>query len=160
MPEWGVALVALACLVGIVTTIVPILPGTLIVGAAILVWALVEGGIAAWSTAAVCLLILGAGAVIKYLIPGKKLAAAGVPTLTMIVGAIAGIVGFFVIPIVGVFVGFIAGVFVFELIRQRDVTLAWQATWTAMKASGLSMMIELAAALIATAAWATSVYAF
>jgi len=160
MPEWGVALVAVACVVGIVTTIVPVLPGTLIVGAAIVVWALAEGGVSAWSVAGICIVVLAAGAVIKFLVPGKRLAAAGVRTLTMIVGGIAGIVGFFIMPIVGVFVGFIVGVFAFELIQQRNLESAWQSTWAAMKASGLSMMIELASALIATAVWAAGVYAF
>ena len=42
MPAWGEALVAIACLVGIIGVVVPVLPGDHLVGAAILVWALVE----------------------------------------------------------------------------------------------------------------------
>jgi len=159
VPEWGVALVAVTCALGIAGTVVPILPGSLLVGGAIIVWAVVEGTLAAWAVAVVAVLILCAGTLLKYLIPGKRLAAAGVPTLTLLVGGLVGVVGFFVIPIVGVIVGFIVGVFAMELLRLRDPRTAWPATWAAMKASGLSVLIELTAALLATALWGAGVVA-
>ena len=53
---------------------------------------------------------------IKYLVPGKRLKAT-VPTSTLVVGALVGLVGFFVIPVVGLFVGFPVGVYVAERAR-------------------------------------------
>ena len=157
MPEWGVALVAVVCAVGVAGTVVPILPGTLVVGVAILVWGLVEGPWPAWGVTGIALSILAAGALLKYLIPGRRLSAAGVPTYTLVVGGVAGIIGFFLIPVVGVVVGFVAGVFLSELVRLRDVRTARPATWAAMKAWGLATLIEMAAALLATTAWAAGV---
>lgn len=157
MPEWGVALVALACAIGIAGTVIPVLPGSLVVGIAIVVWGAVEGSAASWAVTAVAVAILGIGQLLKYLIPGKRLSAAGVPTLTLLVGGIAGVVGFFIIPVVGVLVGFVAGIFVVELLRLRQLRPAWDSTWAAMKMSGLSVLIELTAALLATAIWGAGV---
>ena len=156
MPTWGVLLVALACVVGIAGTIVPVLPGTLVVGAAILVWAVAEGG-AAWLVAGIAVAVLAVGTAVKYLVPGRRLAAAGVPGRTLLAGGLVGVVGFFVVPVVGLPLGFIGGIYLAELLRLRDPAQAWPSTWHAMKAAGLSMLIELAAALLATSVWALGV---
>ena len=157
MPEWGVALVAACCVLGVVGTILPIVPGTIVIALAILVWGAVEATPSSWVITAVALVLLGAGQLLKYLVPGRRLAAAGVPALTMLAGGVGGIVGFFVVPLVGVVVGFIVGVFVVEVLRLRDLRTAWPATWEAMKASGLATLIELTAGLLATALWAGGV---
>ena len=52
MSTGGIVLVAVAIAVGIVGIIVPLLPGTLLVHAAILVWAFVEHNVTAWVTSA------------------------------------------------------------------------------------------------------------
>lgn len=153
---WLELVVAIACVVGIIGTVVPVLPGTLLCGAAILLWGIVEGGHAWWFTAG-ALLIIGIGAVLKYAIPGKRLKASGVPWWVMFTGAIAGIVGFFLIPVVGLFVGFILGVYVAEIARLQSVTNAWPTTVEAMKAVGISTMIDLACAVFATAVWVAGV---
>ena len=106
-------LVGLAILVGLFGTVVPILPGALLVAGAVVVWAALTGGTTAWAVAIGAVAIIGAGQLLKYLIPGKQLKASGVPNWVLIVGALAGIVGFFVIPIVGliVVIGFVASFF-------------------------------------------------
>ena len=76
-----------------------------------------------------------------------------VPGWVLLIGGVGGILGFFVVPVIGVVLGFIAGVFLAELLRLKSVQQAWPTTWTAMKAAGLSMLIDLAAVLIVTAAW-------
>jgi uncharacterized protein YqgC (DUF456 family) len=157
MPEWGVLLVAVACAVGIAGTVVPILPGTLVVGAAVCVWAAVEGGWDSWSVALLAVGLLAVGQLLKYVIAGRALSAGGVPTLTMVAGGVLGLVGFFVIPVVGLVVGFVGGVFLAELVRLRDPREAWPSTLLAMKAAGIATLIELGAALLATSVWAAGV---
>ena len=147
----------MGCALGIAGTIIPLLPGLLLVGASILVWALVEATAQAWIAALLCALILGAGLLLKYVIPARWLSSSGVPRLTLVIGGLAGIAGFFLIPVVGVIVGFVVGILAVELVRLRSLQLAWAATWSAMKASGLSTLIELTAALLATALWAAAV---
>ncbi len=155
---WLEVLVAIACLIGIVGTVVPVLPGTLLCGAAILVWGIAEGGHAWWFTIG-ALIIITIGVVLKYAIPGKRMKASGVPWWVMFVGAVAGIVGFFLIPIVGLFIGFLLGVYVAEIARLKSITNAWPTTVEAMKAVGISTMIDFASAVFATAIWVAGVAA-
>jgi hypothetical protein len=94
--------------------------------------------------------------VVKYALPGRGLRTAGVPNRTLVVGGVLGVVGFFVVPVVGLVVGFVLGVYVAELQRLGS-TAAWPSTKAALKAVGLSILIELAAGLAATALWLTAV---
>lgn len=151
-------LAGLAILVGLAGIVVPVLPGALLILVAVLVWAAVVGTGTAWTAAAVAAALLVVGAVAKYTVPGKRLKAVGVPTSTMVIGGLLGIVGFFVIPVIGLFVGFIGGVYLAELRRvgQKD---AWPSTWAAVKAAGLSILIELASGLLAATAFLVGVFA-
>ncbi len=153
MPAWGELLVLIACIVGIVGTIVPVLPGAVLVGGAIVVWAIVEGGATAWAVAAVAVAVLAVGWVLTYLIPGRRMSAAGIPTRTLVAGGILGIVGLFVVPIVGLPLGFVLGVYLAERVRLPDHAAAWPSTVEAMKGTGLSVLIGLASTVIATAVW-------
>lgn len=147
------ALVGLAIVVGIVGTIVPILPGALLVAGAIVVWAALTGGTTAWLVAIGALLIIGAGQLLKYLIPGKQLKATGVPNWVLAVGGVGGVVGFFVVPVVGLILGFILGVFLAEAARLKTFRDAWPTTLQAMKSAGWSVLIEFGTAVLAAAVW-------
>jgi uncharacterized protein YqgC (DUF456 family) len=149
-------LVALAIVVGIIGVVVPVLPGSLLVVAAVLVWAVDLGGPTAWSVFAGCTALVVAGSVGKYVVPGRRLQEAGVPSSTLVVGGLLGFVGFFVIPVVGLFIGFVAGVYLSELGRVGRAA-AWPATKQALLAAGLSMLIELAATMLAAVAWVVGV---
>lgn len=156
-PE-GLLLVALVMAVGVVGVLVPVLPGLLLVAGAALVWALTEQDTLSWVVFAAMIVVLGVGAVAKYVLPARDLAAAGAPRSTLVVGAVGAVVGFFVIPVVGLPVGGIAAVFVAELRRLRgDRAAAWRSTWVTIKAVGLGILLELAAALVAVAIWAVAV---
>jgi uncharacterized protein YqgC (DUF456 family) len=144
--------VGIVILIGLAGIIVPVLPGSILVLGAIVAWALEVGGTTAWLVVAVATTFLAVGTIVKYLIPGKQMKAAGVPNSTLWIGALFAIVGFFVIPVVGMLVGFVVGVYVAE--RQRvGADDAWPSTKSALKAVGVSILIELAAALLATGTW-------
>lgn len=154
----AVALAGLAILVGLVGIVVPILPGALLVAAGLLGWAIADGSATAWTAAGVGLALLALGQVVKYVVPGRRLQAAGVPNRTLMLGGLVGIVGFFVVPVVGLFIGFVLGVYAAE-IRRVGSADAWPSTWAAMKAAGLSILIELASALLAATAFLVGVLA-
>ena len=149
-------LVALAIAVGLVGILVPVLPGSVLVLGAVLVWAWSTGGATAWTVFGVAAAILVVGQVVKYLVPNRRLKGAGVPASTQWVGAALGIVGFFVIPVVGIFVGFVLGIYLAEY-RRLGGRAAWPSTVHALKAVGLSILIELVAAVAATCVWVTGV---
>jgi uncharacterized protein YqgC (DUF456 family) len=150
-------LVALAIAVGLAGVLVPVLPGSILVLAAMLVWAVDIGTATGWVVFGVAAAILVVGGVVKYLVPNRRLKVAGVPSSTQWIGAAAGIVGFFVIPVVGLFVGFVVGVYAAE--RHRVGTEAWPSTKAALKAVGVSILIELGAGLAATFVWIGGVVA-
>ncbi|MGV9858837.1 DUF456 domain-containing protein [Gordonia sp. NPDC003425] len=156
MPLWGELLVAAGILIGLLGIVIPVLPGSLLVVAAILVWAAIIGG-KAWIIFGVALALVACGEVIKYFVAGKVLRAGGIPNVTVIVGALTGIVGFFVIPVVGLFVGFIVGAMVSELVRTRTMAQAWRGTLSAARASMYTIGIELCAALLAAGVWLVGV---
>ena len=158
MSTGGIVLVALAIAVGIIGIIVPLLPGILLVYAAILVWAVLEHNVASWVTLGVVTVLIGATMLIKYMWPMKRMRAADVGTTTLLAGAVLGIIGFFVIPVVGLLIGFVLGVYLAELADRRDQRVAWTSTKHALKGVALSVGVELAGALLATVAWVFGVY--
>ena len=150
-----VVVCGLLVVVGLFGIVVPVLPGTVLVALGIGVWAYDVGSAGAWVTFAIALAVLVAGAVVKYAVPGRRLKAA-VPLRTLVVGGLCAVVGFFVIPVVGVLVGFPIGVYVAERVRV-GAEGAWPSTKAALKAVGVSILIELAAAVVATAVWVSGV---
>jgi uncharacterized protein YqgC (DUF456 family) len=149
-------LVALAVAVGLVGMLVPVLPGSLLVGAAILVWGIDRGDGPAWAFTVVALGLLAAGAVVKYLVPGRRLQREGIATSTLLAGGALGVVGFFVVPIIGLPLGFVLGVYLVEW-RRRGHARAWPATTHAIRAVGLGILIELGFGVLAAATWAVGV---
>lgn len=159
MSDAGIVLVALAIAVGLVGIIVPLLPGVLLVFGAIAVWAIVEHTVASWVTLAVVTVLLGASTAIKYLWPVRRMRRAEVGTWSLVAGGVLGIVGFFVIPVLGLVIGFVAGIFLAELANRRNQRLAWASTVHALKGVALSVGVELAGALLATAVWVLAIWA-
>ena len=158
MGTGGIILIALAIAVGIVGIVVPLLPGTLLVLGAIAIWAVFENNVAGWVTLGVVVVLLGVSTLIKYLWPMRRMRAADVRTLSLVAGAVLGIIGFFVIPVIGLVIGFVLGVYLAELANRHDQRLAWTSTKHAVKGVALSMGVELAGALLATVAWVAGVY--
>ncbi|MER7451735.1 DUF456 domain-containing protein [Nocardia beijingensis] len=156
---WYNLLAGLAIVVGLAGIVVPILPGVILIFAAIAVWAFLTGGATAWTVFAISAVLLVLSGVVKYTWPGRRMKDAGVSNRALLLGAILGVVGFFVIPVVGLFVGFVLGVYLWELQRLRVNRQAWQATVHALKGVGLSMLIELFGALLATGVWLAGVFA-
>jgi len=145
-------IVGLVVLVGVVGVVVPLLPGTLLVAGGVVVWALEVRSVTGWVCTGVALGVLAAGAVVKYAVPGKRLSASGVPTSTLLLGAVLAVVGFFVVPVIGAFLGFVLGVYLAE-VRRQGSQRAWPATRAALAAVGLSVLIELVAAILAAVVW-------
>ena len=158
MSTGGLILVALAIAVGLAGILFPLLPGSLLVWAAIAVWAYLEHTTASWVVLGVATAVLGAGILVKYLWPARRMKAADVSGRTLAAGAVLGVVGFFVIPVAGLLIGFVLGVYLAELVQRRDQRRAWASTVHAVKGVALSVGVELLAALLAAAAWVVGVF--
>ncbi|WP_432523581.1 DUF456 family protein [Kineococcus sp. SYSU DK006] len=156
MGDAGLVVVGLAVAVGLVGVVVPVLPGTLLIALALLVWAVATGG-AAWAFFAGAAALLVAGQVAMYLLPGRRMARAGIPRSSLLLGGLLGVVGFFVVPVLGLPLGFVLGVFLAQLLRSSAgagrAAGAWRSTVVALGGVGLSVAIEMGAGVLAAATW-------
>jgi len=153
------AMVGLAILFGIAGIVVPVLPGLPIVWAAIAVWAIAGDDPARWAVLAIASVSVGVAMIAQFLVPGRRMLEAGLPGRSLTIGATAGLVGFFVVPVVGLPLFFVGGVYAAERARLGEHAGAWGATVVALRGVGLSILIELAGGLIAAGAWLVAVAA-
>ncbi|MFJ8685245.1 DUF456 domain-containing protein [Micromonospora wenchangensis] len=145
---------AIAIVAGLAGVVLPGLPALPLCWGGVLLWAVFGGaGPGRWAVLAAATVVAATGAVIKYAWPGRNLKRTGVPTSSLLVGGLLGLVGFFVIPVVGLVIGFVGGVWGAERLRLGSNQLAWPATVQALKAAGLSMMVEFLAGLAIAALW-------
>ncbi len=148
--------IAVLLAIGIAGIVVPVVPGVLLILGGLLLWAVDVDTSTGWAVFAIAALFLGLGTVVKYVVPGRRLEAAGVPRSTLVVGGVVAIVGFFVVPVIGLVLGFVLGVYAAER-RRLGAADAGPATRQALTAVGLSILIELAASLLAVATWIVGV---
>jgi uncharacterized protein len=150
----GIVLLGLAMLVGIFGTVVPLLPGLPIVWAAALVYALLsDPGASGWLAFAVITAIAVLGLVVGTLLPHRRVVAAGVPRASIVAGVIAGVIGFFVIPVVGLPLGAAVGILLAEKSRLNDWGAAAAATKTLLIGFGLGALVQFAAGVAMMATW-------
>jgi len=150
-------LAAVLILVGLVGVIVPLLPGPVLIWVGIGIWSFERGDFTGWVVLLVATVVLAIGLVAKYLLPGRRLREAGVPWITLALGALLGVIGFFVIPLIGLPIGFVLGVYLAELFRLGTNAAAWPSTRQAVVAVGVSMLIEFGSGLVAAAVWLAAV---
>ena len=149
----------IAILVGLVGTLVPVLPGALLIAAAVALWAAVAQTTTAWVVLAVVVALLAAGQLLKCLTAGKTMLSSGVPRASLLLAGVLGIVGFFVVPVVGLVIGFVGGLYLAERHRLGAGPGARRSTRVALKAVGIGILVELAAALLAGTTWLVAVLA-
>jgi uncharacterized protein YqgC (DUF456 family) len=144
----------IAIALGVVGVVIPVVPGLLLSWAGVLFWALLgdASGAIKWLVLVLATLVAVLGALVKYLVPGKRLKEAGVPNSALLAGGVLGLIGFFVVPVVGLVLGFVLGVWLVERARL-GAGQAWPSTKRALGAAGLSMLIEFTAALGVAVVW-------
>ena len=155
----GEILIGLLMAIGLVGVVVPVVPGLLLIGAMTVVWAIAESTATAWVVAVVMIVILGIGTYLKYRLPGRELAAQGVPALTWTLVGVGGVIGFFVIPVVGALAGVVVGAYLGERIRFGAHAAAWASTKRVIVSIGKGMLVEFAAGTVAIALWVGAVFA-
>lgn len=146
-------LVGLAVAAGLVGVLVPVLPGLALVWVAVLVWAMAETGTLRWVVLAAVSVLCAGGLVVKYFVAGRRMRSSQVPRRSLVVGAVLGVVGFFVVPVIGLVLGLVGGVYAAERVRTGRAGDAWSATRSAMAAVGLALLVELGAGLLAAGTW-------
>lgn len=144
---------ALLLIVGVMGTIFPILPGSLLTIGTLLVWAWVLGSTASWTAGLIGIALAVVGMSASAILTGRKMRRERIPQGPIIVGIVAGVVGMFIVPVVGLFLGFALGLLLAEYARRRDLSAAWRSSVEAMKSMGFGMLLECACASLATFAF-------
>ncbi|WP_328886290.1 DUF456 domain-containing protein [Streptomyces sp. NBC_00316] len=153
MSVWQLVAVGLVMLLGLVGVLVPGVPGQAIVWAAVLWWALTDRTPVAWGVliGATALLLLNQA--LRPLLRPRRPRESGAPRKTLMLGGIAGIVGFFVVPVVGGIVGYVGAIYGAERLRLGSGGAARASLRAVMRATGYSVLVELFACLLVTGAW-------
>ncbi|MBP3035504.1 DUF456 domain-containing protein [Arthrobacter sp. zg-ZUI100] len=149
---------ALAIAVGLTGIVVPVLPGSILIIAALLGWALAMQSTAAWWAFGVGAALALAGLLSSAVLTGRKLKQRKVPNTSILAGVVVGVVGMFVIPVVGLIVGFAVGLLLSEYLRRRSLPEAWSASYAALKAMGLGILLELGFAFAAGTAFVGGIW--
>lgn len=144
---------ALLLIVGVMGTIFPILPGSLLTIGTLLVWAWVLGSTASWTAGLIGIALAVVGMSASAILTGRKMRREQIPRGPVIIGVIVGVVGMFIVPVVGLFLGFALGLLLAEYARRKDLSAAWRSSVEAMKSMGFGMLLECACASLATFAF-------
>lgn len=148
----------LAIAVGVAGVVIPILPGSILIIGALLVWALTVTSAPGWTALAVGGVCALAGLLAGTILTGRKLRQRKIPGRSITIGLVLGVVAMFIIPVVGLIVGFVVGLLLSEAARLRDFKAAVTSSVEALKALGLGILVELFLACAAGSAWIIAVW--
>lgn len=148
------AAIGLVMLVGLVGVVVPVLPGTALVLAAGIAWAVlvVDDGTGRWVVVTVMAALFVAGLVLKLALPGRRLSGA-LPRATLLAASAGAVVGLVLLPPLGLLLGGVAGTYLAEARRLGHGPQARRSTVRVLQAVGLGMLAELTAGVAMVATW-------
>lgn len=149
---------ALLLAVGVLGTIFPVLPGSVLTIVTLLGWAWILGSSASWTAGLTGIAFAAIGMSASLALTGRTMKREQIPNGPVLVGVLFGVVGMFVIPVVGLFVGFALGLLLAELVRSRDLAAASRASWAALKSMGTGMALEFLFASLAATAFVIGVF--
>src|SRR5690625_1572107 len=133
----------LVLLVGLISLVLPILPGSLVVIIALLVWAVLMGNPVVWTAAAVGMVLTLIGWSACTVLTGRVLHREQLPRGPILIALVAALVGLIVLPPLGLFLGFALGLFGAEYVRRgKDWRTAGSTSLQALRAVGIGLLME------------------
>lgn len=142
-------LIVVLMLVGLVGTVVPILPGIFMVwlGVVVYVWRDNFETLSLTTFIIISLIVIFAGLADLWL-PIFGARKGGAAKRTILTGLLGAIIGSFIIPIVGTIVGYAVGVLLGEYHKRRDWNAAWEASKGGLTGWGIATIIQLVGGLV------------
>ncbi|WP_079178344.1 DUF456 domain-containing protein [Streptomyces mangrovisoli] len=153
MGVWELLLVAVVLLLGLCGVLVPGVPGSWLVWAAVLWWALDDPQPVAWGVLVGATVVLFVSQVVRWALPPRRLRESGATVRMAVYAGTGAFLGFFLVPVVGAIPGFLGGIYLSERLRLGRHGDAMAALRTAMRAGGWSVLTELFTCLLITGAW-------
>ncbi|MFF4543906.1 DUF456 domain-containing protein [Streptomyces sp. NPDC001435] len=146
-------LVGLVIVLGLWGVLVPGVPGSWLVWAGVLWWALTDPQPLAWGVLVGATAVLLLSLMVRWALPPRRLRESGAtPRMGVYAGAGA-FLGFFLLPVLGAIPGFMAGIYLHERLRLGRHGEAMAALRTTMRSGGSSLLAELFACLLIAGAW-------
>ncbi|RZU34813.1 hypothetical protein EV284_4414 [Streptomyces sp. BK022] len=153
MGAWELLLVGLVIALGLCGVLVPGVPGSWLVWAGVLWWALTNPSGLAWALLVGATVVLLVAHVVRWTLPARRLRESGATPRTAVYAGAGALAGFVLLPVVGALPGFMGGIYLGERLRLGRHGEAMAALRTAMRSGGSSVFTELFACLLIAAAW-------
>lgn len=150
----GLVLTGLVMAVGLVGTVVPVLPGLAVIWAAALVYGLLAGFATAGTVAFTAMTGLAVlGTVAAVVLPHRGGAVRGAARSSLVAGVAGAVVGAVVIPVLGLPIGGVIGVWLAETSRLGDARQAWRITTGVVIGFGLGALAEFGVGVAMIGCW-------
>ncbi|MBV2354300.1 DUF456 domain-containing protein [Streptomyces sp. J2-1] len=153
MGPWELGLVGVIIALGLGGVLVPGVPGSWLVWAGVLWWALSDPRPLAWTVLVGATLVLLLSLAVRTALPARRFRQSGTPQDTVAYAGVGGAVGFVVLPVLGALPGFLAGIYLHERLRLGGHGEATAALRTAMRSGGSAVFAEFFACLLIAGAW-------
>lgn len=155
-----IVLVAVVMVIGIAGTVLPILPGLLLIWTAAVAYGIFAGfGTGGWIAMAVITALAIAGIASAFYLPQRTASQIGVPWWGQVLALGFAIVGFFIVPVVGAPLGFVVGILVATIVTQRHLPGALAVTLATLKSMLLASGLQFGVGLSMMAVWVLWVWA-
>ncbi|MET9390589.1 DUF456 domain-containing protein [Streptomyces sp. NPDC006624] len=158
MGVWDLLLVGLVILLGLCGVLLPAVPGSWLVWAAVLWWALKDPQPVAWWVLVGATVLLLVSQAVRWALPPRRLRADGTNHRMLFYAGAASTAGFVLLPVLGAIPGFLAGIYLFERHRLGRRAGAAAAVRTVMRSGGSSVLAELFTCQLIAAAWVGAVF--
>lgn len=146
--------VGLVMAVGLVGVVLPFVPGAVLIWGAGLLYGILGGfESAGWAYFAIMTVLAIIGQIAQYALPSRAGVEAGASPKVLLIGAVCGIVGFFVIPVLGLPIGAVLGVLAAEYGETGDWQRATSLTRDVIVGFGLGILAEFLAGLLMIITW-------
>ncbi|MFF7788469.1 DUF456 family protein [Streptomyces sp. NPDC007991] len=158
MGVWDLLLVGLVILLGLYGVLLPAVPGSLLVWAGVMWWALTDPQPVDWwiLVGATALMFVSQG--VRWALPPRRLRASRTTHRTLTYAGAGSTLGFVLLPVVGAIPGFLAGLYLAERLRLGRRAEAVAAVRTVMRSGGSSVLAELFTCQLIAAAWMGAVF--
>jgi uncharacterized protein YqgC (DUF456 family) len=146
-------------LFGLISLIIPALPGLTIIWVAVLVYAILHG--LNWGTGiifAIITILMVVGGFVDNLFMSAGAKKTGASWLAVAVAVVAGLVGSIIWPPLGGIALALLGIFVVEILRVRDLRKAWESTRGMALGCGAAVFVRLGMGVVMIALWSIWVY--
>ncbi|MFF9622882.1 DUF456 domain-containing protein [Streptomyces griseosporeus] len=153
MGVWALLLVGVVLLLGLCGVLVPGVPGSWLVWAAVMWWALQDPQPLAWGVLVGATVVLLLSQVVRWALPPRRLRTSGATPRMAVYAGLGALAGFVLLPVVGAVPGFLGGIYLSERLRLGRHGEARAAVRTAMRSGGWSVLAELFACLLIAGAW-------